>query len=203
MKIFCIGKNYAKHAQEMNSAVPDQPVIFMKPQTSLVRDNHEVYYPDFTNSLHFECELVVKIAKNGKSISPSFAMDYVSEVTVGIDFTARDLQLELKNNGYPWEISKAFDHSAPIGSFIPATDISDWNAIEIALDVNGERKQTGNTKDLVFDIPTLIAHVSKYFTLQTGDLLFTGTPEGVGPVAIGDQLQASLNGQSLLDFHVR
>ncbi len=203
MKIFCIGKNYAKHAKEMNSAVPTEPVVFMKPQTALVKNNQAVYYPEFTKNLHYECELVLKIGKNGKSIAREYAWDYISAVSVGIDFTARDLQKQCKEQGHPWEIAKAFDQSAPVGHFLDVKEISDWDAVEISLDINGERKQTGYSKDLIFDIPTLINYVSKFFTLQTGDLLFTGTPEGVGPVAIGDQLSAKLNGKELLHFEIK
>lgn len=203
MKIFCIGRNYADHAKEMNSKVPDQPMVFMKPPTALVKNNEAVYYPSFTENLHYECELVVKIGKNGKSIDEKFALDYVSEISVGIDFTARDVQAKCKEKGHPWELAKAFDQSAPIGLFKPASIVSDWDNINFHLDINGERKQTGNTKDLIFTVPHLIHYISQFFTFQTGDLIYTGTPVGVGPVKIGDQLVASLEGEEMLSFEVK
>ena len=203
MKIFCIGRNYANHAKELNNDIPDQPLVFMKPQTALLKPNEAFHYPDFTKDLHHECELVLKIGKNGKHINPKFAFDYISEVTVGIDFTARDIQSELKKKGHSWEIAKAFDKAAPIGEFIPASSISDWENINIELKINDEQKQIGSTAQLLFPIPTLIAHISKYFTLQTGDLIFTGTPEGVGPVKINDHLEGFLNNEKLLDFVIQ
>lgn len=203
MKIFCIGRNYADHAKELNNKVPSKPLIFMKPQTALVKNNEAVYYPQFTENLHYECELVLKIGKNGKSINEKFALDYISEVTVGIDFTARDLQSQLKEKGHSWEIAKAFDNSAPVGKFVPASQITDWATVDFELQINGETKQHGNTKDLIFPVPYLISYISKFFTLQTGDLIFTGTPVGVGPVKIGDQLVASLQGEKMLDFSIK
>lgn len=203
MKIFCIGRNYANHAKELNNAIPSQPLVFMKPQTALLKNNQDFYYPDFTKELHHEVELVLKVGKNGKHVSEQFAMSYISEVTVGIDFTARDLQKTLKEKGHSWEIAKAFDHSAPIGEFLPASEINDWNAVQIDLRVNDELKQQGSTAQLLFPIPKLIQHISTYFTLQKGDLIFTGTPEGVGEVHINDTLSARLNGQELLKFNVK
>jgi len=203
MKIFCIGRNYAEHAKEMNSAVPDEPLIFMKPPTALVQEGKPIYYPDFTKSLHYECELVLKIGKNGKSISEQYAMDYVSELTLGIDFTARDLQAELKKKGHPWEIAKAFDNSAPVGKFLPANEVNNWNDLTFDLTVNGETKQTGHTEHLIFSIPYLIKYISHRFTLQKGDLIFTGTPEGVGEVHVGDKLVASFEGEEVLNFEVK
>jgi len=203
MKIFCIGRNYADHAKEMNSNVPSKPMIFMKPPTALVKNNEAVYYPSFTENLHYECELVIKIGKNGKSIDEKFALDYISEVSVGIDFTARDIQAKCKEKGHPWELAKAFDYSAPVGKFLPASTVSDWDNISFHLDINGERKQTGHTKDLIFTVPHLIHYISQFFTFQTGDLIYTGTPAGVGPVKIGDRLVASLEGEELLGFEIR
>lgn len=202
MKIFCIGRNYAKHAHELNNKLPSEPLVFMKPQTALLKNGQDFYYPSFTNDLHYECELVLKIGKNGKAIHPQFALDYVTEVTVGIDFTARDIQDQLKEKGHPWEKAKAFDFSAPIGKFIPAMHL-DWKNIHIGLEKNKTIVQQGNTKDLLFSIPELIVHISQYFTLQTGDLIFTGTPEGVGAVNIGDQLTGYLNKQQLLSVSIQ
>lgn len=203
MKVFCVGRNYVKHAEELNNDVPDKPLIFMKPATAVVKPGQDIYYPEFTNNLHYECELVVKIAKNGKHINPKFAFDYISEVSVGIDFTARDLQNELKQKGHSWEIAKAFDQSAPIGQFIPAKSIKNWDNIKFELFINGQKKQSGHTENLIFSIPKMISYISTFFTLQTGDIIFTGTPEGVGPVTINDSLTATLNGEKLLDLTIK
>lgn len=203
MKIFCIGRNYAKHAEELNNEVPDQPLVFMKPPTALLKPGQPFYYPNFTSDLHHECELVLKVAKNGKHIKPDFALDYISELTVGIDFTARDLQNQLKEKRHSWEIAKAFDQAAPIGKFVSSSTITDWDDITIELMVNGESKQKGNTQLLLFNIPYLIHYISTYFTLQTGDLIFTGTPAGVGPVQINDHLEGFLNSEKLLNLKIQ
>lgn len=192
MKIICIGRNYAEHARELNNEVPEEPVVFMKPASSLLVNNKPLYYPEFTSDLHYELELVVKIAKNGRHVQPEFAADYYREVALGIDFTARDLQSRLKSEGKPWELAKGFDGSAALSSFVPVDQVN-RGAVEFELLKNGERAQYGNTKDMLFTIEELIVFVSKFFKLQMGDLLFTGTPSGVGSVAIGDQLTGLLH----------
>ena len=203
MKIFCVGRNYAEHAKELNNEVPDAPVIFMKPNTALLQDNKPFYFPDFTKDLHYETEIVLRISKNGKNIEEKFASKYIDAVTVGIDFTARDLQSKQKAKGLPWEISKAFDHSAVIGKWIPVSEIKNRNAIRFCMYQNKTLKQDGNTKDLIFPFEKIIGYISKFFTLQKGDLLFTGTPFGVGQVNIGDKIEAFIGNDSLLEFEVK
>lgn len=204
MKIICIGKNYADHAKEMNSAVPEKPVFFLKPDTALLGKGQQFYYPDFTKELHHEIEIVVKISKNGKNIEEKFASGYYDEISVGIDFTARDLQDEAKKKGLPWEPAKAFDNAAVLSDrFIPKTNFTDLNAIGFHLDLNGKTVQTGNTKDLIFSIDKVISYVSKFITLRQGDYLFTGTPSGVGPVKIGDRLQGFIENDQLFDFFIK
>jgi acylpyruvate hydrolase len=202
MKIICIGRNYAEHAKEMKSAVPTEPIFFMKPDVALLKEG-DFYYPNFTNDLHFECEIVVKIDKVGKNIEEKFASKYYTEITLGIDFTARDLQSQCKEKGLPWEKAKAFDNSAPISSkWIKIADL-DFEKTEFIFSQNGEVRQVGKTTDMLFSIDQLIAYVSKFVTLKTGDLIYTGTPSGVGPVAIGDVLTASLNGEQMFEFKVK
>lgn len=203
MKIICIGRNYAEHAKEMNAAVPAEPVFFLKPDTALIKDDQPFYYPDFSKEIHHEVELVLKINKPGKNIEQQFANKYYDEIGVGIDFTARDLQAQCKEKGLPWEKAKAFDGSAPIGKFINKSQFKDLNDINFELTVNGKSVQKGNTKDLLFKFDTIIAYVSKFFTLKTGDLIYTGTPEGVGPVMIGDKLEASIENEPLLNFEIK
>jgi 2-keto-4-pentenoate hydratase/2-oxohepta-3-ene-1,7-dioic acid hydratase in catechol pathway len=190
MKIICIGRNYIDHAKELNNPIPDKPVVFMKPPTALLVNEKPFYYPDFTKELHHELEIVLKICKNGKSVQPQFASSYYKEVTLGLDFTARDLQDELKKKGQPWELAKAFDNSAVVGKFIPLEKVQSNGNIEFRLLKNGEEVQHGFTRDLIFDFNFLIVFISKYFKLMQGDLIFTGTPAGVGPVQIGDKLEA-------------
>lgn len=202
MKIICIGRNYAAHAKEMNSDLPTEPLYFLKPDTALLKES-DFYFPQFTKDLHFECELVVRIEKVGKHISPAFAHKYYTHFTLGIDFTARDIQQQCKEKGLPWERAKGFDHSAPLSStWIPKTEIDLLNA-EFKLFQNDNLRQTGHPKDFIFSIDQIIAYVSQYITLKTGDLIFTGTPAGVGPVSIGDVLRAELNGQTLLELHIK
>ncbi len=201
MKIICIGRNYAEHAKELNNAVPEKPVFFMKPDTALLLDNKPFYLPDFSNDLHHEVELVLKISKMGKQIEKGFAYRYFDEIGIGIDFTARDLQRECKQKGLPWEVAKAFDHSAPLGGFLSRKDLPD--PILFHLDINGKTVQEGTTEDLLFSFDELIAYVSRFITLRTGDLIFTGTPAGVGPVKKGDRLQAYIGDKLLLDFDVK
>jgi acylpyruvate hydrolase len=203
MKIVCIGRNYSEHAKELNNAVPDEPVIFMKPKSALVLPGKPVYYPEFTDDLHYECELVVRINKNGKFIQEKFAHKYYSEISVGIDFTARDVQQRQKTKGLPWEIAKAFDNSAVVGSFVPVTEGMDMRNINFQLMMNGNAVQNGNTSDMIFTINQIIAYVSQYFTLNIGDLIYTGTPVGVGPVTLQDKLEGYLEGQKLFEVEIR
>lgn len=189
MKIICIGRNYAAHAAELGNERPSRPVVFMKPPTALLVNNKPFFYPDFSQDIHYETELVVKIAKNGRHVQPSFAHDYVEALTIGLDLTARDLQSQLKEKGHPWEIAKGFDGSAPISSewFFP-DDFTDLNNIEFGLTQNGAPVQHGETKNMLFPIGEIICYISQFFLLQKGDLIYTGTPKGVGPIARGDEL---------------
>jgi len=202
MKIICIGRNYADHAAEMNAEVPSAPVFFMKPDTAVLKDD-VFYFPGFTNEIHYECELVVKIDRVGKHIDSAFAHKYYSSVGLGIDFTARDLQAECKAKGLPWEIAKAFDQSAVVSSvWIPITH-EDFDSLSFEFHQNGIRKQHGNPTMMLFNIDQIIAYLSKFITLKTGDLIFTGTPAGVGPIAIGDELVGTLNGQEMYRISVK
>lgn len=202
MKIICIGRNYADHAAEMKAELPSAPVFFMKPDTALLKDN-VFYFPGFTNEIHYECELVVKIDRVGKHIVPSFAHKYYSSVGLGIDFTARDLQAECKAKGLPWEIAKAFDQSAVVSSqWTPITPEA-FDSLSFEFYQNGTLKQHGNPTMMLFNIDQIIAYVSKFITLKTGDLIFTGTPAGVGPIAIGDELVGTLNGKEMYRIAVK
>jgi 2-keto-4-pentenoate hydratase/2-oxohepta-3-ene-1,7-dioic acid hydratase in catechol pathway len=201
MKIICIGRNYSEHAKEMGAEVPKEPVFFMKPDTALLREK-DFYYPTFTKDLHYECELVVKISKVGKCIDQEFASKYYHQIGLGIDFTARDLQSECKKNGLPWEIAKSFDNSAAISE--KWLDIASLNQpINFEFFQNGVLKQKSNSNEMLFNIDQVIAHISKYITLKIGDLIFTGTPAGVGPVAIGDVLSGNIEGEKMFEFIVR
>ncbi|HNW50956.1 MAG TPA: fumarylacetoacetate hydrolase family protein [Prolixibacteraceae bacterium] len=203
MKIFCIGWNYDEHIKELKNEKPDEPVIFIKPDTAMLRRNRPFYIPSFSNDLHHEVELVLKIDKVGKNVSPKFAYRFYSSVGIGIDFTARDLQNQLKAKGQPWEKCKAFDYSAAFSdTFLPIADF-DKNDIPFHLDINGETRQLGNSGQMIFGFDELIVHISKYFSLKTGDLIYTGTPAGVGPVKIGDRLQAYIGNQKLMDFMIK
>ncbi len=203
MKIIAIGRNYAEHAKELNNPVPTTPVIFMKPDTALLKDNKPFYHPDFSQDVHHEIELVLKVSKEGKHISEKFASGYFDEIGLGIDFTARDIQARHKEKGLPWELAKGFDGSAPISEFLPKEQFANLYDLNLKLDVNGQTRQNGNTKDLLFSFEKLIAFVSQYITLKKGDLIFTGTPEGVAAVKQGDHLQGYLNEHKLLDFYVK
>ena len=203
MKIICIGRNYADHAAELGNAVPDEPVIFMKPKSALLQAHTPFYYPEFTNELHYECELVLRVCKNGKYIQERHASNYYNAVTVGIDFTARDIQDECKKNGLPWEKAKAFDNSAAVGKFIDLTPDFNKKSIDFSLNKNGETVQKGLSKDMIFSFDSIISHISNYFSLNIGDLIFTGTPAGVGECVVGDELEAFMNGQSLLKLEVK
>ena len=203
MKIICIGRNYAEHAKEMKSEVPTEPVFFMKPDTSLLKNGNDFYYPEFTEDLHYECELVVRIDKNGKHISEKFASKYYSQFTLGIDFTARDLQQKCKEKGLPWEIAKSFEHSAPISTdWINVSD-QPLNNITFTLKKNGLIVQNGKTSDMIFNIDKVIAYVSKFMTLKTGDLIYTGTPSGVGPVQLDDVLEGFIGSQKMFEFKIK
>jgi 2-keto-4-pentenoate hydratase/2-oxohepta-3-ene-1,7-dioic acid hydratase in catechol pathway len=203
MKILAIGRNYVNHAKELNNPVPKEPVVFSMPDSALLKNNNDFYYPDFSKDIHHELEVVVKINRVGKNIPIEFAHRYYEEIGLGIDFTARDIQAECKKKGLPWEKAKAFDGAAPISKFIPKEKFKDVNALNFHLDINGERVQTGNTENMIFSVDYLISYLSQFFTLKIGDMIYTGTPEGVGPVKIGDHLVAELEGEKLLDFHVR
>ncbi len=203
MKIICIGRNYRDHVAEMKNAVPEEPLVFLKPDSAILKKNKPFFLPDFSKDLQYEAEIVLRISKLGKGISERFASRYFDALTVGIDFTARDLQRKLSKAGNPWEISKTFDGSAPLGEFIGKEKFSNIGDIDFRLEINGIERQRGNTSDLIFSFNEIISYVSKYYTLKTGDLIFTGTPSGVGPVKKGDNLIAWIHGQKVLDFFVR
>jgi acylpyruvate hydrolase len=201
MKIICIGRNYAEHAKEMKAETPTEPVFFMKPDTALLKED-EFYYPEHTTDLHHEIELVVKISKAGKHIEEQFAHKYYDEIGLGIDFTARDIQTKCKEKGLPWEKAKAFDHSAPIGKFVSKSKL-DLSNINFELKINSQSKQIGNSNDMIFSIDKIISYVSKFVTLKVGDLIYTGTPQGVGPVTIGDKLEGFMNGEKFLQLTIK
>jgi len=203
MKIIAIGRNYAAHAKELNNPVPDKPVIFLKPDTAVLKDDKPFYIPEFSSDIHYELEVVLKICKEGKYIQERFASNYYDEIGLGIDFTARDIQNTHKEKGLPWELAKAFDNSAAISRFMPKSSFSDLYNLEFELKVNGQPKQTGNTKNMLFSYERIIAFVSQYITLKKGDLIFTGTPEGVGKINKADRIEAWLEKQQLLGFDVK
>jgi acylpyruvate hydrolase len=203
MKIICIGRNYAAHAKEMKAEVPSVPIFFMKPDTALLPKKSPFFYPDFTKDLHYECELVVRIKKLGKNISTRFASDYYDEIGIGIDFTARDLQKECKDKGQPWEIAKSFENSAPISEQFISKSLLNLNDLNFSLWKNDELVQKGNSKNMLFSIDTIISYVSQFMTLKIGDLIFTGTPEGVGPAQIGDILTAKIEEETLLKVRIK
>ncbi|MCF6358456.1 MAG: fumarylacetoacetate hydrolase family protein [Draconibacterium sp.] len=204
MKIICIGKNYVAHIREMNSEIPDEPVIFMKPDSALLRNNDPFYIPDWTNEVHHEIELVLKINRLGKNIEKKFAHRYFDEIGLGIDFTARDIQYKLKAKGLPWEKAKAFDKAAVLcNTFIHKTEFADLKNINFKLDINGSTVQNGNSKLMINDFEDIITHISKYITLKMGDLIYTGTPAGVGAVKIGDHLEGYLEEKKMLDFIIK
>jgi len=203
MKIFCIGRNYVNHAKELKNPIPKQPLVFTKPLTALLTKNKPFYYPEFSNDIHFEAELVLKMSRHAKHIDEKFAHKYYEEIAVGIDLTARDVQAKLKEKGHPWDIAKGFDGSGPISQFVAIESLKNKENINFSLTQNDVEKQNGNSKDMIFHFNHLIAHISKYFLLQKGDYIFTGTPEGVGPVAIGDKLEVFLEGQSMLKCNIK
>jgi len=203
VKIIAIGRNYIDHAKEFNNPLPKEPIFFMMPETALLRKNQPFFYPDFSTDIHYEVEVVIKLNRLGKNIANEFAHRYYSEIGLGIDFTARDLQKNCKEKGLPWEMAKSFDGAAPISNFLPLEKIGDINNINFRLELNENIVQQGNTKDMIFPVDQLIAYVSKFITLKIGDLLFTGTPAGVGPVKIGDRLTAYVEDEKMLDFVIK
>jgi len=203
MKILAIGMNYSSHVKEMSDMLSPEPVIFSKPESALLLNNKPFFYRDFSTDIQYETEIVLKIDRLGKNIAPKYAHRYFSEITVGIDFTARDLQRRCKEKGHPWEIAKSFDNSAPVGRMVAKKIFPDIQNVNFRLDINGTTVQQGNTKDMIFSANQIIVHVSKFFTLKMGDLIFTGTPHGVGPVKIGDHLQAYIEDELALDFRVK
>jgi len=202
MKIICIGRNYRAHAAELNNPIPKYPLVFMKPASALLVNNKPLYYPAFTKELHYEAEIVLKICKNGRHIDPNFASTYYDHIAFGIDFTARDVQQSLKQKGHPWELSKAFDFSAGLSPFVGIANLDSSN-IHFELKKNDVVVQKGNTADLIFDFNYLIGFISQYFMLQVGDLIYTGTPAGVGPVQIGDTLDGFIEGEHLISCEIK
>ena len=203
MKIICIGLNYRKHALEMGWAIPAEPVVFLKPDSALLKNNKPFFLPGFSDNIHYEVEVVIKISKLGKGIAAKFAHRYYDEVTLGIDITARDIQSRQAKTGMPWELSKCFDGAAPVGAFIPAASIKDMGDLDFRLDINGKTVQQSNTSDMIFGFNDIVEYVSKYFTLKTGDLIFTGTPSGVGQLKKNDNLVAYMGDQPVLDFLIK
>jgi acylpyruvate hydrolase len=202
MKIFCIGRNYSEHAKELGNAVPENPVVFSKPDTALLKNGEAFYLPEFSQDVHHEIELVIRINKVGKNIQEKFAQNYFNEIGLGVDFTARDLQAQLKAKGLPWELAKGFDGSAPLGDFFSIEGL-DLNNINFGLKKNDVWVQQGNTRDMIFSFAQIVSFISRYFTLKVGDLIYTGTPAGVGPVAIGDKLVGFVEQQQMLAFEVK
>ncbi len=203
MKILAIGRNYVDHIKELNNETPDEPVIFTKPDTALLKDNEPFYYPDYTNDIHHELEIILRICKEGKSIDEKFAGTYYDAIGLGVDFTARDLQSKAKAKGLPWTLAKGFNGSAPVSRFVPKDKFADMKNINFKLELNGHTVQEGNTGLMIYSFESIISYISKFITLKTGDIIFTGTPKGVGPVKIGDRLKGSLESDVLLDFEIK
>ncbi|MCX6280671.1 MAG: fumarylacetoacetate hydrolase family protein [Bacteroidetes bacterium] len=203
MKIICIGRNYVEHIKELNNAVPSEPVFFLKPDTALLIRNRPFYYPTFSTDIHYELELVLKINKLGRHIQKEYALTYFDEIGLGLDMTARDLQENAKKKSLPWAVAKGFDQSAPVSSFVPANKFDDLRNINFHLDLNGKTVQQGNSGLMIYPFEDIICHISKYMTLRTGDLIFTGTPAGVGPVKIGDILEGWLEGEKSLRCEIK
>lgn len=203
MKIFCVGRNYIEHAKELGNEVPDEPVIFMKPKSALLQSNSPFYYPEFSNELHYECELVLRVCKNGKYINEKHANKYFNGITVGIDFTARDIQAELKKKGLPWEKAKAWDNSAVVGTWKDITPDLLKKPINFSMKNNGQQVQKGITTDMMFNFDEIVAHISNYFSINIGDLIFTGTPAGVGECVVGDVLEGFLEDERLFELEVK
>ncbi|MFA7617279.1 MAG: fumarylacetoacetate hydrolase family protein [Moheibacter sp.] len=202
MKIICIARNYVDHAKELNNSIPKSPVFFIKPDTALLQKERDFYMPEFSSDIHYEVEIVLKISKAGKYIQPEFAHKYFDQISVGIDFTARDLQSELKKSGYPWEIAKGFDGAAVVGNFLDKNDF-DLSNLNFSLQKNGETVQFGNTSLMIHNFSKILSESSKYFTLKTGDLIMTGTPAGVGPVSSGDELSGFIEDQKIFEVSIK
>lgn len=203
MKIFCVGRNYVDHAKELGNDVPDEPVIFLKPKSAFLQPHMPFYYPEFTNELHYEVELVLRVSKNGKYIQERHASKYYNAITVGIDFTARDIQAELKKKGLPWEIAKAWDNSAAVGKFVDLKPGMNINDLNFSLQKNKEIVQQGNSRDMLFTFDQIVSYVSNFFSLNIGDLIFTGTPAGVGECVVGDILEAYMEKDALLEVEIK
>lgn len=203
MKIICIGLNYRKHAAELGWGIPDEPVVFLKPDSALLKNNKPFFLPDFSGDIHYEIEVVLKISKLGKGISAKFAHRYYDELTLGVDITARDLQNKLKSSGMPWELSKCFDGAAPLGKFIPVSSVNDISKLGFRLEINDRLAQEGNTSDMIFSCNDIVEYVSRYFTLKTGDLIFTGTPPGVGRLKKNDNLRGYIGDEEIFDFIIK
>ena len=203
MKLLAVGRNYAAHIEELNNERPESPVVFLMPDTALLRNNDPFYYPDYSKEIHFEVEILLKISKHGKHIQEKFASDYYQEIGIGIDFTARDLQQYAKEKGLPWAIAKGFDSSAPISEFFPKNHFGDLEKLNFGLEVDGDIRQRGNTSLMLYNFDQLVSYISKFFTLKKGDIIFTGTPKGVGPIQVGNRLKAFIEDQILMDFEVK
>lgn len=203
MKILAIGRNYAAHIAELNNERPEEPVIFTKPETALLQNNAPFYYPDFSKNIHYEVEILLRICKHGKYIDRKFAHNYFDAIGIGIDFTARDLQDKAKEKGLPWDLAKGFNGSAPISKFIDKTEFPDIKNLNFSLKLDGAQKQLGNTSLMLFDFETIIAYISRFIMLKKGDIIFTGTPKGVGPIAIGNKLEAFIEDEKLLDVEIK
>lgn len=203
MKIFCIGRNYVDHAKELGNEVPEEPVVFMKPKSALLQAHSPFYYPEFTNELHYECEFVIRISKNGKYIQPKHASNYYNAYSIGIDFTARDIQSQLKEKGLPWERAKAFDNSAVIGNLTDIKNGEDIRKLSFFLKKNGEIVQRATVGDMIFQVDEIVSHLSNYFSLNIGDFIFTGTPAGVGECVVGDKLEGFLENQKVLEVEIK
>jgi 2-keto-4-pentenoate hydratase/2-oxohepta-3-ene-1,7-dioic acid hydratase in catechol pathway len=203
MKILAIGRNYVEHIEELNNERPDDPVIFMKPDTAILKNNAPFYFPDFSKEIHHEVEIIIKISKEGRNIQEKFATKYYDEIGIGIDFTARDLQQKLKEKGLPWTLAKGFNGSAPVSDFLPKTTFPNINDLNFSLVIDGQLKQKGNTKLMLYNIDFIVFYLSKYFTLKKGDIIFTGTPKGVGPVKTGNTLTAYIEDKKLLEFEIK
>ena len=203
MKILAIGRNYVEHIEELNNERPDEPVIFTKPDTALVRNNQPFYYPDFSKDIHYEVELVLRLCKMGKNIHEKFAATYFDAIGLGIDFTARDLQTKAKNKGLPWTLAKGFDGSAPVSEFIPVEEFNDLQNINFSLNVDGQLKQQGNSALMLFSFNQIISYISRFITLRSGDLIYTGTPKGVGPIKIGNKLEGYIEDKKLLEVEIK
>ena len=203
MKIFCVGRNYAAHAAELGNAIPDEPVIFMKPKSAMLQQHTPFYYPEFTNELHYEAELVLRVSKNGKYIQEKFANKYYDAVTTGLDFTARDIQNELKEKGLPWEKAKAWDNSAVIGKWVPFGEVKNRKELDFGLYKNKELVQQGNSAQMIHSFDYIISYISNYFSVNIGDVIFTGTPAGVGEVVVGDELEGFLEQVSMFKLEIK